>query len=67
MLEGSQAQSEEFEVNYLIAGKLAEEKLIVRVDLYEYVVKYTLVERSDKWSYICCTIHKGSQCYNKIR
>ncbi len=40
---------EEFEVNYLIAGKLAEEKLIVRVDLYEYVVKYTLVERSDKW------------------
>ena len=23
--------------------------------------------RDDKWSYICCTIRKGSQCYEKIR
>ena len=45
----NQRLCEEFEVNYLIAGKLAEEKLIVRVDLYEYVVKYTIVERSDSW------------------
>ena len=25
------------------------------------------LERSDGWSYICCTIYKGSQCYHKIR
>ena len=25
------------------------------------------LKRSDKWSYICCTIRKGSQCYDKIR
>lgn len=23
--------------------------------------------RSDRWSYICCTIEKGSNCYRKIR
>tara|TARA_E500000331_G_C16954829_1_gene582189 strand:- start:18 stop:314 length:297 start_codon:yes stop_codon:yes gene_type:complete len=23
--------------------------------------------RNDQWSYICCTIRKGSQCYEKIR
>ena len=25
------------------------------------------LESSDNWSYICCTIRKGSDCYNKIR
>lgn len=25
------------------------------------------LNRSDDWSYICCTIRKGSQCYEKIR
>jgi hypothetical protein len=25
------------------------------------------LSRSDRWSYICCVIRKGSQCYNKIR
>ena len=25
------------------------------------------LKRGDGWSYICCTILKGSQCYNKIR
>ena len=23
--------------------------------------------RTDRWSYICCTIEKGSSCYRKIR
>lgn len=25
------------------------------------------MSRSDNWSYICCTIQKGSSCYHKIR
>ena len=25
------------------------------------------LSRSSKWSYICCTIEKGSSCYRKIR
>jgi hypothetical protein len=25
------------------------------------------MSRSDNWSYICCTIEKGSSCYRKIR
>lgn len=25
------------------------------------------LERGDGWSYICCTIYKGDQCYHKIR
>ena len=25
------------------------------------------LNRSDRWSYVCCTIRKGSQCYEKIR
>lgn len=25
------------------------------------------LNRSDNWSYICCTIEKGSSCYRKIR
>lgn len=25
------------------------------------------LSRRAKWSYICCTIRKGSQCYEKIR
>lgn len=25
------------------------------------------LSRSENWSYICCTIEKGSSCYRKIR
>ena len=40
---------EQFDVSYVIATKLAGEKLLVRVDLYKYVVKYIFVQESDKW------------------
>lgn len=33
---------------------------------YSYAREKNL-SRSDRWSYICCTIRKGSQCYEKIR
>ena len=33
---------------------------------YSYAESKNL-SRSDKWSYICCTIEKGSDCYRKIR
>ena len=45
----SQNICEEFEVSYLIATKLNEKELLVRVDLYEDVVKYVFVKRSEKW------------------
>jgi hypothetical protein len=31
-----------------------------------YASRHNL-SRGDRWSYICCTIRKGSQCYEKIR
>ena len=33
---------------------------------YSYARSKNL-SRSDNWSYICCTIEKGSDCYRKIR
>ena len=33
---------------------------------YSYAQSKDLKSSGD-WSYICCTIRKGSQCYNKIR
>ena len=33
---------------------------------YSYARQKDL-SRNDGWSYICCTIRKGSQCYEKIR
>lgn len=33
---------------------------------YSYAASKNL-SRSDNWSYICCTIEKGSDCYRKIR
>lgn len=33
---------------------------------YSYAASKNL-DRSDDWSYICCTIEKGSDCYRKIR
>ena len=33
---------------------------------YSYA-KSKKLDNSDDWSYICCTIRKGSSCYEKIR
>jgi len=33
---------------------------------YSYA-KSKKLDNSDEWSYICCTIRKGSSCYEKIR
>ena len=40
---------ENFDVNYVIVGKIYDEKLLVRVDLYEYVYKYILSPRNGNW------------------
>ena len=33
---------------------------------YGYAAQHGLY-RGDDWSYICCTIERGSDCYRKIR
>jgi hypothetical protein len=33
---------------------------------HSFAARKKLTSNSD-WGYICCTIRKGSQCYNKIR